>query len=377
MKPVLCLIISIFAIVVSGCASASTNGAAGFRLTVELRDGSRVIGKSGEDQFAFRSPILGDLNLPLEKVRLVERLSGTNLVKLTTSGADSLTVAFAMKDIAVQTTYGHMRLPVDLVKSVRVTVLGKPGRTLDGLVGLWSGEGNGTDSVGHNDGTLQNVSFTKGVVGQAFSFAPNSFPWGTYTGVQIPDRPEFVLTQAFTIEAWVRPRGDGYIILCRGDHRPGMDPYTLSMQANHDLRFQICGQANDTVFVDANLPYCQWTHVAAVFDGDNHTISLYTNGVLAAQSETHIQPIGELIPQLSPGLGIGNLSDGGNNFPFVGDIDEISLYNRALSVDEVNAIYEENATNAGGSVELLPTRSHGPFGMPVPIRSHFSGYNSD
>jgi hypothetical protein len=342
-------------------SAAATNQPTGFRLTVELRDGSKIVGRSKDDDFQFHSDVLGEIRLPLAKVRAFECLPDTNLVKLTTVNEDSLLVQFAMKDIRVETSFGTIKLPADSIKSARVFAIKKTGRTTDGLIGLWSGEGNAADSAGGNDGVMQNVSFTDGVAGQAFTFAPESFPYGTYVGVQIPDKPAYVLTQALTIDAWVRPRGNGYIIMCRGDHRPGLDPYTLSMQANHDLRFQICNEENDTAAVDAFIPYGEWTHVAATFDGSAGMISLYTNGVLAAQMETHLRPIGNLIPEMSPGLGIGNLNDGGNNFPFNGDIDEIALYNRALSVDEIDSIYSENAGHAGGHAELLPPRTSPPF----------------
>src|SRR5208282_1513367 len=79
--------------------------------------------------------------------------------------------------------------------------------------------------------------------------------------------------------------------------------------------------------------------------GSSGTMSIYTNGMLAAQTITTIRPFGALIPGDSPGIGIGNVNDGQNNFPFVGDIDEISLYNRALTAGEIQAIY--NAGSAG------------------------------
>ena len=87
-------------------------------------------------------------------------------------------------------------------------------------------------------------------------------------------------------------------------------------------------------------------------------MSIYTNGVLAAQITTTVRPFGPLDPDESPGIGIGNLNDGGNNFPFVGEIDGIALYNRALSADENEAGYAEHAANAGGRAELLPTRNN-------------------
>ncbi len=222
------------------------------------------------------------------------------------------------------------------------------------LLGWWKGDGNGKDEVSGNNGTLINARYTGGEVGPAFSFDPNSFPWGTYTGVHVADKPAYALTNSLTIEGWVRPRGDGYVIFFRGDHRPGLDPYALSMQASHTLAFQITDADGNPAMVETTLPYDVWTHVAATLDGSSGTMSIYTNGQLAAETNTDIRPFGDLLPDQSPGIGIGNVNDGGNNFPFVGDIDEIALYGSALSANEIAAIYR--AGNAGKCVGPFPPR---------------------
>jgi len=230
-----------------------------------------------------------------------------------------------------------------------------------GIVGWWKGNSNAVDSVSGNNGVNQNVAYINGIVGQAFAFDPENFSYGTYSGIQIADQPAYVLTNSLSIETWVRPRGDGYVIFFRGDHRPGLDPYALSMQANNTLTFAITDQNGNNATVSATLAYYQWTHVAATLDDGTGTMSLYTNGVLAGQTVTSVRPFGDLLPDQSPGIGIGNVNDGGNNFPFIGDIDEIALYNRALSSNEIAAIY--NAGSAGKCTSTSPA---------VPVISSFT-----
>jgi beta-lactamase regulating signal transducer with metallopeptidase domain len=364
-------------------AQAVEAAPAGFRLTVELRDGSRVVGKSEADHFQFHSDTLGDLNLPLEEIRTVESQAETNIVKLATASGDSLTARYAMPDIRLETAYGEVSLPVALIKSVRVSVLGKIGRPTDGLIGLWSGEGNAVDSVAGNNGVLPNVNFMEGVVGQAFLFTPDNNPG--YCGVQIADRPEYALTKSLTIECWIRPRGhSAYVIFFRGDHRPGLDPYSLAMDGNQNLCFGICDGDNDhNVQVKTPVGLGAWIHVAAVLDDDAGTASIYTNGVLAAQMTTSVRPFAALEADQSPGVGIGNVNDGGNNFPFDGAIDEVALYNRALSADEVNASYAEHAADAASRVAPLPQRNnmmpprYYRSMAPVDVRTGVPVYNSD
>ena len=351
---------------------AAAGSATSFRLTLELRDGSRIIGASQDSRLAFHSETLGELKLPLEKIRSVEATAKTNVVKLTTAAGDTMLAAFTTEEIRVAATYGIIRLPVGLIKTLRVTAVGGSGRPRDGLIGLWSAEGDTVDSVGGNNGSLCNVSFTAGVAGRAFLFAPDSFPYGTYCGVQMPDRPAYALTNSLTVECWIRPRGNGFIIFCRGDHRPGLDPYCLAMDGQQNLAFGICGEDNEhSASVKTPIDLGAWIHVAGVFDDNAGTLSLYTNGVLAAQTTTSVRSLGPLLPEQSPGIGIGNLNDGGNNFPFIGEIDEVGLYDRALSVAEVNAIYAENAANANARAEPLPARSN----QGIPMRRRFSGFS--
>jgi alpha-tubulin suppressor-like RCC1 family protein len=235
-----------------------------------------------------------------------------------------------------------------------------------GIVGWWKGDGTAVDVVSGNNGTLVNVGYTNGVDGQAFAFDPENYPFGTYSGVQIADSPAYALTNALTIEGWIRPRGDGYNIFWRGDNRPGLDPVFLSMQASPLLEFVITDENGNNDSVGVTLTYGVWVHVAAIFDGSAGTLSLYTNGVLAAQKATTIVPIGNLIPEDSPGVGIGNVNDGFNNFPFLGDIDEIALYNRALSAGEVAAIYA--AGGAGKCVSpIAPFITAQPTNLTVTV----------
>ena len=228
-----------------------------------------------------------------------------------------------------------------------------------GLVGWWKGDGNALDSFGGNNGVNQNVTYSNGVVGQAFAFDPENYPYG-YTGIQIADQPAYALTNSLTIEGWIRPRGNGANIFWRGDNRPGMDPYFLGMSGSN-IGLWITDQNANTVAVGAPIPFYVWTHVAATLDGNSGNMSIYTNGVLAAQTNTTIRPFGPLIPGDSPGIGIGNVNDGQNNFPFIGDIDEISLYSRALAAGEIQAIY-----NAGSAGKCTATST------AVPVISSFA-----
>jgi hypothetical protein len=54
------------------CGSADTNQPTNFRLTVELQDGSKLVGQAGDENYQFRSDVLGEMKLPLERIRSME-----------------------------------------------------------------------------------------------------------------------------------------------------------------------------------------------------------------------------------------------------------------------------------------------------------------
>ena len=239
-----------------------------------------------------------------------------------------------------------------------------------GLVGWWQAEGNANDSSGNgNNGTLQNVGFTNGVVGQAFVFY--GYFSSPHSQISVPDQPVFELTNSLSIEAWINPAGaGGYsgVILWRGDCRSGYDPYWFQMNGDNTLAFYIQDAANNAAAVNTSTPLAnnQWCHVAATLDGNTGTMSIYTNGVLAAQTNTSVRPFGPLIPSLEPTIGIGNVGTPCWDYcPFNGNLDEISLYSRALSQSEIQAIY--NAGSSGKCVQVAPGILSQPTNQTVPV----------
>jgi alpha-tubulin suppressor-like RCC1 family protein len=263
------------------------------------------------------------------------RFNGTNIVNATNSTLTLSNVQFSQMgsySAVVSNVFGS-------VTSSKALLVG-----VNGLLGWWKGDGNALDVVGGNNATMYSASYTAGVVGQAFSFN------GNYGWVNVPDQPVYALTNSLSIEGWIRPRGNGYAIFWRGDHRPGLDPYFLSMGGNNILSFTVARADNTSVSVSTPIIYNQWIYVAATLDGATGTMSLYTNGILAAQIITSYRPFGALLSDQWPGIGIGNVNDGGNNFPFYGEIDEIALYNRPLSQAEIQGIY-----NSGSAGKCAPT----------------------
>jgi Concanavalin A-like lectin/glucanases superfamily len=225
-----------------------------------------------------------------------------------------------------------------------------------GLVSWWRGEGTASDLAGEADGVLyRGVKFAPGKVGQCFAFD------GISSGINVPDVPALALTNSLTVEGWLfvpsAPSAPG-MVLFRGDTRSGLDPYYVSVEPQEDtsgmLIFVVWGPDNTNASIKVPMPLGAWTHVAATLDDCAGLMRLYTNAVVAAELTTTIRPLGALDPDYQPGIGIGNHSSqpGRFNYPFRGLIDELSVYNRALSAHEIQAIY---GAGSAGKCPLPPS----------------------
>ena len=208
----------------------------------------------------------------------------------------------------------------------------------NGLVGWWSGNGDATDSSGNgHNGTIQGEGFTTGLYGQAFASDSNQ-------RVFIPDSAGFQLTGSLTIAAWINMTSPSYIILQRGDERPGLDPWQLSGNGQGAMGINIEDASDNAAYAYATIPLNQWVQVTGTLDASTGDLRFYIDGVLASELFTSIRPFANLDPTQNPGVGLGNNPQSDINFPFVGSIDEVLLYNRALSPEEVASLVPEPGT---------------------------------
>jgi hypothetical protein len=329
--------------------ATDTNQPTGFRLTVELQDGSKLIGKAGDETYQFRSDVLGEMKLPLEKIRSFECSAKTNAVKLTTSSGDTLSAQIAMKEVRIETAFGSFRLSVNLIKRAQISPLGKFGQARPGLVALWSGEDDGNDSINGNNAALTDVSFADGKVGKAFVFngdislitAPPSTSLAvsnlTFEGWIFPtdlNQPRPIIDyggggQSSCAMLWINTAGGSSLV-------PGALYAVIRDQSGLNYFVEV-KSASGTVTLN------RWNQVAFTYDTATRAGILYCNGVQVGFS-TSSAP---LVPQSFCPVNLGcrdvNSLDILRGYRFAGLLDEIAIYNRALSAEEIKAIgMEEN-----------------------------------
>jgi len=215
-----------------------------------------------------------------------------------------------------------------------------------GLVGYWSfDEGSGNiarDYSGNgNNGTLLNsTSWTIGKVGNAI------INTSAGTDVEIPRTPILNPTSPnLTIAAWIKVYNYAPSNTCQTIVEGSGN---LNLRTGYYLGFHECAgdylkfkAGNGSIwaaapdFSQSNIPINEWVFVAGVLTPSK--VSLYLNGELKTSSS---HSLGSISYENYP-IRIGSLSYISRlGYPLNGLIDEVRIYNRALSDSEIKALYE-------------------------------------
>jgi PKD repeat protein len=206
-----------------------------------------------------------------------------------------------------------------------------PATSTDGLVAAYGFEETSgttvTDASGKgNNGTIKEaVRISNGRFGNALKFD------GINDWVTVNDSASLDLSSDMTLEAWVYPQqsmpNDWRTIIMK--EQTGGAVYNLNATNDTNLPgFSYHDGAWHSLNGPEPLPLNQWTHLVATYDGNVQ--QLYINGVMvASRNQTGLIPISD-----------GALRIGGNSILgefFQGYIDEVRIYNRALSAEEVSS----------------------------------------
>jgi glucose/arabinose dehydrogenase len=172
-----------------------------------------------------------------------------------------------------------------------------------------------------NRGTITGATWTsQGYYGSALAFD------GGTAMVTVPNSPSLQLTSAMTLEAWVYPT----LVASQWTDiiEKGNDDYYLMATTEFGGVPAVGSRFAATLFGPSTLPANTWTHVAATYDGSS--LRLYANGVqVSSRAQTGT------IPTSSDPLSFGGDPLFGQYFS--GRLDEIRIYDRALSPSEIQA----------------------------------------
>ncbi len=228
------------------------------------------------------------------------------------------------------------------------------------LVAWWSGDGHPNDIQGTNNGTFSAATYASGKVNQAFSLN------GSSAFVEIPDSPSVSVTAAISIDAWINPTATVAFqtILSKYDSPANQLSYILGVNAGGGLRFLVyqTGDGSISRGVDTAsgfVPTGTFTHVAATFDPATQAIKIYVNGVDTNAALLAGSTSVSAIFDSTAAVRIGDVvNSGGSPALFAGLIDEVDLFNRALSASEVQAIYNAGTPPPANMISWWPADGH-------------------
>lgn len=228
-----------------------------------------------------------------------------------------------------------------------------------GMTDWWPADGNTFDIIGGQHGSLQGgATFDSGKVAQAFSLD------GTNDFVLVPNNPAaaFNFGGSFSIDAWIFLKGappEFAPIVSKWNDIPFGNEnrsyfFAVENISGLRLRFDVSKDGHflggsSALVISADLvPLNTWNHVAAVFDGTTHSLTVYLNG--HASSALTI-PANVSAPFVNNEPLLIGAADAGSNVRdfFNGLIDEVELFNRPLTQTEIQTI-----VNAGSSGKTIP-----------------------
>lgn len=194
------------------------------------------------------------------------------------------------------------------------------------------------DTFGNNDAICSNgcpIISDQGVVGNSQIFN------GYNTGINAPagNIYNFGATDSFSIELWVK-RSPGIssreVLIGRDDARTSMQ-WRLSVEASGKAAFSLTSADGESKLIEGNktLDNMKWHHIAVVRDAENRENRLYVDGKIE-DSENIIYNSG--FKSTAP-INIGYLDGSTPGSFFNGSMDEIAIYRRVLTLNEIKMHY--------------------------------------
>jgi hypothetical protein len=231
------------------------------------------------------------------------------------------------------------------------------GSLTTGLVSYYNMQGNSNDYWGTNNGTDTSVSYgtSYGKVAQGALFAATS-------KISIPSQTVFNLQSSFSIFAWVyqtsRGNGSYYVenIIAKDNFVAGNRAFQFDVRGPADasnvgkIRFTYNVPIDASVISVGIISLNAWHYVGIISTAGTYTF--YIDGSVDSTGSTNITPVVTGTAPLT--FGAGGTSDGANE-TMQGNIDEVGVWSKALSTQEISDLYNS------GSGQTMCNGTGGPL----------------
>jgi len=194
----------------------------------------------------------------------------------------------------------------------------------EGLVANYMFNGNANDESGNgNDGTVINAVLTT----DRFGNSDSAYEFGESRYIQVAADSTLEISSAITMSTWIyrnSSTSDWQAIFCKGHTSSLNSPYALLIHYNEITLLLNREQNNASVTVPAE----EWIHIAAVWDGN--VIKYYLNGVKDDNEDSFTNTLNIVETDMILGADPPGVTEW-----FNGKLDDMYLYNRSLSDEEI------------------------------------------
>ena len=286
---------------------------------------------------------------------LLERCQGSGCASFT-QVASVAGVTYSDSGLSAGTSYTYRVRATDAAGNLSAysgEVSASTPAVAPGLIAAYGfAEGSGTttaDASGNGlTGSLQNATWTaSGRDGNALVFN------GTTSYVDLGTLSAFPLTSSSTWSAWVfptaNPSDDGQII-AKSSNTDGWQLKTTPDTGARTFGVAVSnGSSQAQRYSKTVLSLNTWYYVAGVYNATSQTLDIYVNGVLDNGTLAGTVPATQNNPA-SINVNIGRRQGG---YYFIGTIDDVRVYDRALAQSEIQA----DMNTPVGSAPALPAVS--------------------
>ncbi len=212
-----------------------------------------------------------------------------------------------------------------------LNITGADWTSTDGLLHRFRFEDSLQDSVTGIAATAEaaDLPFVEGKPGRAVQFQGNS-------AVAAAEAGNFGYFDKFSIAAWIRPDNPSGTIVSRMTPVEEGAGYYVHLHNGHLQVNLVKRWLDDSIRVESRdpLPMSEWQHVTVTYDGSRlaEGIRVYLNG-RPVPMEVRLDRLNQTFAELKEPFRVGR-----GHSDFHGTIDEVQVYGRALTADEVSSI---------------------------------------
>jgi hypothetical protein len=318
------------------------------RLELQLTDGSRLIGTTTMTSVVIRTEF-ALVHVPLPQVSDIQIQCDRENAVVRLCNGDRLTGIPRIETIPLSTLFGSQSIGIQHVDRISIRdARGVPADLAEFLVLHYSFDTEERDRVTdlspkRNDGTIVGPVFTsEGKSGGAMYFD------GLNDYLDAGNPSSLRLTTNFTMAAWIWPERtkDGFGIVTKSHGVPEQERRSIEFCLGQDDTLSAYFWDDSTryfsgVVKNRTIPRQEWSHVVLLHDSalPEHQMRAFINGVPCEMNYGYetVSSI-PVVRTVAEPLRIGCMRPGVHQFK--GRIDEVMVFNRRLSEDDIARLYQ-------------------------------------